>query len=195
MPWEITPRRSNITKRRRRPIPNIGGLTRPWALASTKGGQKDQALKDFNQSLAIHPDNPGLKSFVDQITPHAAPQPPTPSNNTQPFQPSPVSFAPEGNALPKQGRFIFNAGFAADIGGYGDFQDYYGGNLNLNGAVPVAVELDLGLDYTIVPQFQMGINFNGIYRHTEPVSITSNIYPTFGKMTPGRNSASARRST
>jgi hypothetical protein len=86
-------------------------------------------------------------------------------------QPRPIR---RTDALPKTGSITWNIMVAGDIGSYDDFQNFYGSSLDTNGLIPVGVEFGLGADYTIAPSFQFGLNLEGIYRHTAPVSIVYN---------------------
>ena len=80
------------------------------------------------------------------------------------------------NALPKEGSVTWNVTASADLDSYDDLANYYGQTL-INQDIPVGVAVALGADYTIVPQFQVGLNIEGIYKLAQPVSFTE---PSYG---------------
>jgi hypothetical protein len=136
-------------------------------------GQKDDAIRDYNQSLAINPNNPGLQNFVNQIsgTP-ALPQAPamTSATNNQVYGDS---------RLPKQGSISWEIGSAASALSYQDLETDFAPTTITFASEPVGAELDLGADYTLSQNIQLGLQFQ--YLDKEPESITnSTVYDEYG---------------
>lgn len=139
-------------------------------------GQKDGALRDYNQSLAINPNNPGLQNFVNQISRPAIPSAPaiTTANNQIS---RPLVYG--DSRLPKQGSISWEIGSAASALSYQDLETDFAPATIIFASEPVGAELDLGADYTLSQNIQLGLQFQ--YLDKEPETITnSTVYYSYG---------------
>jgi tetratricopeptide (TPR) repeat protein len=131
-------------------------------------GQRDAALQDYRTSLALNPNNPALQKFLTRISAVAIP---TVMPSSTPMV-SAQTAKKIVNALPKPGSITWNVMAGADLDSYDDFADYYGTGL-IGTDTLIGVDFGLGADYTIAPEFQLGLNAEGIYKLTQPVSFTA----------------------
>jgi tetratricopeptide (TPR) repeat protein len=111
------------------------------------------ALQAMDQSLQINPNNPKLQEFDNQVR-AATPNAPLAMGSTA----SIVTAAPPGSTpsdLPRQGSFNLEGTLAYVYPGVQDLIDFYGSG-TVTGT-ETGVELNLGADYVIVPNFQLGV--------------------------------------
>jgi tetratricopeptide (TPR) repeat protein len=135
----------------------------------------DDALRDFKQSLAINPNNPALQNFVNKIlSSPAVPPPPSPGTTVVYSHHKPRHYG-----LPEEGSITWNLRANVDLDSYDDFANYYGG-LRTAGKSPIGGELGVGGDYTIAPEFQLGLSVEAIVKITDPVDTSSTYYGITG---------------
>jgi hypothetical protein len=140
-------------------------------------GQKDEAIRDYNQSLAINPNNPGLQDFVNQISGPAVPSAPAMASTTNNQISHPLVYG--DSRLPKQGSISWEIGSAASALSYQDLETDFAPATIVFASEPVGAELDLGADYTLSQNIQLGLQFQ--YLDKEPESITnSTVYEEYG---------------
>jgi hypothetical protein len=132
--------------------------------------KNDEALVAYKQSLALHPDNPTLSQFVSQM--------PDSSTKAGAKSKSAAPKAATGNtgesSLPKPGKIVWNVGGAGSLYTFDDISTFDGTpetGFNYGG------EADLGVDYTLAPNFQAGVQVQFLGRLPEGNgSITWNNY-------------------
>lgn len=123
-----------------------------------------QALQALDHSLQINPNNPALQTFDNQLRASA---PSTPPDNNSPNSSAPplttsssASYESSGESfnpnLPIPGRFSWEWSLSAWMVGYKDINDLYGSTV-ANDETPVGEDLHLGTDFTISPNFQLGL--------------------------------------
>jgi hypothetical protein len=143
--------------------------------ADYKLGKTEEARAAYQQSLAIHPQNPALRNFLNQMPPSLPPAlPANPSDASNPalsvpaLSPTPVP-APT-DALPKKGRIVGNLGLGYGIASFKDLQNFYGGVLT-SSQTPSVASLNLGADYTMMPNVQLGLQLEGLFRTPEGITM------------------------
>ncbi|GEM_PF-2117887 len=129
-------------------------------------GQKDGAIRDYNQSLAINPNNPGLKNFVNQISRPAVPSAPAAATANDQIS-HPLVYG--DSRLPKQGSISWYIGSAASALSYQDLVNDFAPTTVTFASEPIGAELDLGADYTLSQNIQLGLQVQ--YLDKEPESI------------------------
>lgn len=144
--------------------------------ADYKLGKTDEALKAFDESLYLNSGNTQLKQFVDNYrTAHPSdmslPAPITAAPATQSVPAASASGVPVASSLPKAGRVEWAVGFGGDIMNFREFQDYYS-EFSTNKGLLMGADVDLGGDYTLTPNFQMGLRLEGAYKSPQEVNVT-----------------------
>ncbi len=132
-------------------------------------GKTDDAIRDFNQSLAINPNNPALQGFVNKISTSPA-VPPAPSAQTR-------TMIYGDRRLPKQGGIDWCLGWSVDNMSYQDLVTDFAPVTLTFASEPIGVELYAGADYNLSQNFELGAQLQ--YIDKEPESISS-IYTTDG---------------
>jgi tetratricopeptide (TPR) repeat protein len=131
-------------------------------------GQKDQSIQDFNQSLALNPNNPPLQNFVNQISGGpAVPQAPAmaSTNNNQISRPQVYG----DSRLPKQGSISWTIGWAAESLSNQDLITDYAPDVVTFASEPIGAEFDFGADYTLSQSFQLGAQIQFIEKEPEEI--------------------------
>jgi hypothetical protein len=147
--------------------------------AYIKTGKKAEALDAFNKSLSLYPDNTYLAKFAARLKKKLTAQgvavkPAIEKTATVAEKPSAVSTtAPAAplNGLPKPGDLVFNVGFAGWLSSFQDLNDQYGTAVNSD-SIPYGGEFGLGLDYTLSPNFQLGLQAQGLVKIPEQIQYT-----------------------
>ncbi|HTA75588.1 MAG TPA: tetratricopeptide repeat protein [bacterium] len=132
-------------------------------------GKSDDAIRDFNQSLAINPNNPPLQGFVNKISASAS-APPAPAARTQ-------SIVYGDSRLPKQGGIDWLLGWSVNSMSYQDLVTDFAPVTLTFASEPIGVELYIGADYNLSQNFELGAQIQ--YIDKEPESISS-IYTSGG---------------
>ena len=123
-------------------------------------GLKDAAISDFNHSLTINPNNPPLQGFVNRIQAPAAPSAPSYQNQ-----------ATVGDSrLPKKGSISWTIGWAVDSLSYQDLVSDFAPTTLTFSSEPIGVEFDLGADYTLSQNIQLGAQIQFIEKEPEVLS-------------------------
>src|SRR5258708_2568565 len=147
--------------------------------ADYKLGNTKEARTAYKRSLAIHPDNPDLRGFMAGKSPTSSdldedspilPQTSPKVASPPPSAPGAVSLAPT-NILPQPGKLTLDLGIGALLSSFQDLQDFYGATIT-SSSTPVQIELDLGADFTISPNLQLGVQVEGLHR--VPENLTTN---------------------
>jgi hypothetical protein len=112
-------------------------------------GQREDAVNDFQRSLNLHPNNPALQNFLNHLS------------STD------VKTTRESVSLPDAGKFIWDVGVAGDSFSWQDLISNYAPTAFAPPSSPNGIEFDLGVDYTLSHNFQIGLQFQGIIKDEE----------------------------
>jgi hypothetical protein len=138
-------------------------------------GQKDQAIQDFNQSLALNPNNPPLQNFVNQISGGSAvPQAPAMASTTNNQISRPQVYG--DSRLPKQGSISWEIESAGSFLSDQDLINDFAPTTVTFASEPLGEEFDLGADYTLSPNIQLGLQVQFLNKDPESISGTSTGY-------------------
>jgi tetratricopeptide (TPR) repeat protein len=121
-------------------------------------GQRENAINDFQTSLNIHPQNPPLQNLVKQLS----------QTGTSPVHPP--------SSLPEADKLIWDVGVAGNIFSWQDLVSDWSSpftTLTPPSSIPFGPEFDLGVDYTLTRNFQLGVQFQAIVKEAESVYIGS----------------------
>src|ERR1700677_3828366 len=119
-------------------------------------GQRENAINDFQTSLNINPKNPPLQNLMNQLS-----------------QTGINSIHPPGS-LPEADKWIWDVGVALNVFSWQDLtSDYAPATLGAPSSTPLGPEFDLGVDYTLSRNFQLGLQFQAIVKDAELVSLGS----------------------
>jgi hypothetical protein len=141
-------------------------------------GQYNDALTDYKKSLTLNPGNIQLSQFIDALQSKlGANNTVTSSSSTQPLT---------GNILDKSsnkmdasnplipGKIVWDAGLAYWFSSWDDYQQIWGPSVPTTGT-PYGLELDLGLDFNVSPQFSLGAQLQGLARTGAELQIGTSI--------------------
>jgi tetratricopeptide (TPR) repeat protein len=116
-------------------------------------GQRENAVNDFQKSLNLHPNNPGLQSFMTQLAQTGV---------------TPVH---ESVSLPDTGKWIWDVGIALNSFGWQDLTNAYApATFSAPTGSPLGIEFDLGVDYTLSHNFQLGFQLQGTIKDDEIIT-------------------------
>ncbi len=112
-------------------------------------GQRENAVNDFQKSLNLHPNNPSLQNFINQMSQTG------------------VSTTHESVSLPDPDKWIWDVGIAGNSFSWQDLvTDYAPSTFTPPGSVS-GIEFDLGTDYTLSHNFQIGLQLQGTIKDEE----------------------------
>jgi hypothetical protein len=113
-------------------------------------GQRENAINDFQKSLNLHPNNPALQNFM-----------------TQQSQ-SGINTRHDSVSLPDPDKLIWDVGFAGDMFSWQDLtSDYSPTTFAAPSSSPTGIEFDMGVDYTLSHNFQLGLQLQGTVKQAE----------------------------
>jgi hypothetical protein len=112
-------------------------------------GQREDAVNDFQKSLNLHPNNPSLQNFINRLSQ------------------TDVKTTHESVSLPDPDKLIWDVGIAGDSFSWQDLVSDYAPAAFAPPSSPSGIELDLGVDYTLSHNFQIGLQLQGIIKDEE----------------------------